>query len=481
MSTQESEASSKGIYSKYWDQFISNWADRPKMRENEYRWPGDEWGSPEQWEFIFQKMFIPAGVEQWRRAIEIGPGSGKYTLKVLSASQAVVRAYDVSASYLDVCRSRCQEVVDEGRLSLHLLDTKRPNQILAEAAEVGWERGVDAVYSIAAMVHVDLQYLVTYLLNASLALKPEGKLLLTLADATSPGGFTQLLKDIRWAYPAQGNPSGSPKFEWLSPDLIRYVLMRLGFIVNWIDNFERDIFLVATLAKVRPSETLRRYIALEPDFDAELQRNVLEELKWEPSVDAAHVAVSVKHGFVTLSGHVPSYAEKHAAESAAKRVHGLKTITNEIAVKLPLGSQRSDEDVARACVNALKSSVAVPSEKVQAIVNNGAVTLEGEVEWPFQKEAAETAVRCLTGVTGVSNMIIVKPQASPTELRAKIQEAFKRNDELMNANRITVEVDGGKVVLRGTVGSWAKKEAAARVAWAAPGVHTVQDFITVEP
>jgi osmotically-inducible protein OsmY len=475
MSTEET--SPKGIYSKYWDNFVSTWSDRPAIRANEYQWPGDEWGNPEEWDFLFQKMFVPAGVEQWQRAIEIGPGSGKYTLKVLGASPAVVRAYDMSAAYLDVCRSRCRQVVDEGRLSLHVLDINRPNQILADAQGVGWERSVDAVYSIAAMVHVDLQYLVAYLLNAALALKQGGKLLLTLADATSPKGFAQLMKDIRWAYPAQANPSGSAKFEWLSPDLIRHILTRLGFIVSWIENHERDIFLVATLADLKPSEALREHIAP----DAELERNVLEELKWEPSVDAAHIGVSVKNGIVTLRGHVPSYAEKCRAERLAKRVHGLKTLANEVEVKLPFSSQRTDEEVATACVNALKSSNPVPSDKVRAIVNKGSVTLEGEVEWQFQKEAAERAVRDLTGVTGVSSLIAVKPQVSPTDVRREIEDAFKRNDELKLLRRMTIEVDGGKVTLRGTVFSWAQKEAAARVAWAAPGVHTVQNLITVEP
>src|SRR5580704_12452449 len=115
MSTGQSEPSPKGIYGKFWDHFVSTWPGRLPVRGSEHQWPGDEWGTPEEWEFLFQNMFVPAGVEQWRRVIEIGPGSGKYTLKVLSASQAVVRAYDVSPAYLDVCRSRCRQVVDEGR------------------------------------------------------------------------------------------------------------------------------------------------------------------------------------------------------------------------------------------------------------------------------------------------------------------------------------------------------------------------------
>jgi osmotically-inducible protein OsmY len=478
MNTPGSEApSSKGIYSRYWDDFISTWHDRPALRASGHQWPGDEWGSPTEWEYLFQKVFVPAGVEQWRQAIEIGPGSGKYTLKVLGASPAVVRAYDVSAAYLDVCRVRCQEVIDEGRLSLHLLDPNRPDQMLAEADEIGWRRTVDAVYSIAAMVHVDLQYLTAYLLNAALVLKPEGKLLLTLADATSPKGFTQLMKDIRWAYPAQGKPAGSPKFEWLSPDLIRHVLTRLGFIVNWIENFQRDIVLVATLAHVRAPELMREHLAP----DTELQRNISEELKWDPSTSAACIAVSVQSGIVTLGGHVTSYAEKCAVESAAKRVHGLKVLTSQIDVRLPASDQRTDADIGNSCVSALKSGSPVPSDKIRVTANKGLITLEGEVEWQFQKDACERAILYVAGVTGLSNLITVKPQVSPTELRDKIEAAIMRNDDLRTANRLAVEAEEGKVTLRGTVDSWAKKEAAARTAWAAPGVHTVEDLIAVEP
>jgi osmotically-inducible protein OsmY len=214
--------------------------------------------------------------------------------------------------------------------------------------------------------------------------------------------------------------------------------------------------------------------------DKEIERDVKEELEWNPDLDATDIAVSVKQGVVTLAGFVKSYTDKYEAEAAAKRVAGVVGLANDIEVRLPSVDERPDPDIARNAVAAIKSQLPISSEHIKVIVKHGWVTLEGQVEWQYQKNTAEIAVRRIKGVKGVSNMITLKPRIVPSEIRRKIQEAFKRNAEV-DANRIDVETDGSEVVLKGTVRSWIEREEAERVAWSAPGVTKVEDRIVVAP
>jgi osmotically-inducible protein OsmY len=216
--------------------------------------------------------------------------------------------------------------------------------------------------------------------------------------------------------------------------------------------------------------------------DSDIKRDVEEELKWEPNVDATDIAVAVKNGVVTLTGFVRSYAHKLAAERATKRVAGVVGLANDIEVRLPGADARPDPEIAREIAAELKLWLPYSAEHIKAVVKNGWVTLEGEVEWNYQRDHAERAVRWIKGVNGVSNLIRLKPRAtpSPTEIKHKIEEAFRRS-ALVDANRVTVEASGGEVMLRGTVRSWAERQEAERAAWAAPGVIRVDNRVTVSP
>jgi osmotically-inducible protein OsmY len=214
--------------------------------------------------------------------------------------------------------------------------------------------------------------------------------------------------------------------------------------------------------------------------DSDIERDVKEELAWNPDLDAKYIAITVKDGVVTLAGFVKSYAEKYEAEAAAKRVTGVKAVANDIEVRLPNVDERPDPEIARDAVAAIKSQLPVSSENIKVVVKNGWVTLEGEVEWQYQRATAEQAIRRIKGVKGVTNMIQLKPQAKPDEIKRRIQDAFRRSAEL-DANRIVVEADGSVVTLKGTVRSWIEREEAERAAWSAPGVTQVIDQIIVSP
>jgi osmotically-inducible protein OsmY len=212
--------------------------------------------------------------------------------------------------------------------------------------------------------------------------------------------------------------------------------------------------------------------------DRKLQSDILAELEWEPSLNAAHIGVAVDQGVATLSGQVSSMAEKHAAELAARRVRGVRAIAQEIDVRLPFGGNRTDADIAAGVLARLGWQSALPANAIQIEVEKGNVTLLGVVEWQFQKEVASRDAREVRGVRMVINRIELKPAAKPVDVKQRIEQSLKRNAEL-EAAHISVAADGAVVTLTGRVNSWYERQVAEQAAWRAPGVASVANEIVV--
>lgn len=210
--------------------------------------------------------------------------------------------------------------------------------------------------------------------------------------------------------------------------------------------------------------------------DKDLRRDVLDELDFDPSLDAAEIGVAVSDGVVTLTGHVGSYAEKVEAENAVRRVKGVRAIAQEIQVRYAEAKKIEDDQIAARALAIIDWSVHLPKQAIQVKVAKGWITLTGAVPWQYQAMGAEAAVRKLSGVVGVSNLIQVKPEVRPALVKDKILEAFKRG-AMFEADGIKVRVEGDKVTLEGAVTAWADREAAERAAWSVSGVRAVEDRI----
>ena len=216
--------------------------------------------------------------------------------------------------------------------------------------------------------------------------------------------------------------------------------------------------------------------------DAMLRSDIVAELNFDPAITTAatDIGIIVKDGVVTLTGHPASHAEKHAIERAAQRVRGVKALAIEMSVKLAPNFERTDADIALAAERALEWNVLVPDEAIHPMVENGWLTLNGRVEWEYQRRAAEVAVRDLLGVKGVTDLVEVKARFSPVDIEKKIKEALHRQAD-RDSEHIEVVVNGGQVTLRGRVRSWAERKAAQGAAWSAPGVASVVNNLLVEP
>ncbi len=214
--------------------------------------------------------------------------------------------------------------------------------------------------------------------------------------------------------------------------------------------------------------------------DKTLRQFIIDELDFEPSIDSANIGVAVEKGVVTLTGHVANYAEKIAAEHTVERVKGVRAIAQEIEVRFSNQSKRSDDEIAQRALDIMNWSVQVPADSIQVKVEKGWITLTGAVEWQYQREAAEAAVRQLSGIRGVTNVIEIKPHVAASDVHRKIMDSLKRNAEV-EADSIRVVVDNDKVILEGKVKAWYERNLAERAAWSAPGVKAVEDRLSIGP
>ncbi|MGL4636138.1 MAG: BON domain-containing protein [Beijerinckiaceae bacterium] len=212
--------------------------------------------------------------------------------------------------------------------------------------------------------------------------------------------------------------------------------------------------------------------------DRSLHQAVLDELEWDPSVNAAHIGVVAEDGVITLTGHVSSYAEKIAAERAVKRVSGVHGVAQEIEVRYPSDKKTADDQIAKRALDVISWNTTLPKDRIQVRVQNGWVTLSGQVDWWYQRTDAENAVKRLSGVTGITNSITMKPRVQAADVKSRIEKALKRSAEIESSS-IRVSVDDGKVTLDGKVKAWFERELAERTAWAAPGVTAVVDRISI--
>jgi SAM-dependent methyltransferase len=256
--------SDRAARGKLWDDYVDRWPPEVGSGSPDLEWPGDEWGNDTSWERMYGWLLAPAGVDAWERAVEIGPGSGKYTVKVLENPRVAIRGYDISPRFLEVCEKRCADWIEEGRLSLHLLEGKRPNELLADLTACGWRRSIDALYSIDVMVHVELEYLMAYLITAAAALKPGGRLILTVANAASDDGFDKVLGDIRNSYPLDRADQDAGRFAWLSPEIVESIIARTGFRIDQMMHGRgRYVVVIATLERPEVGDELEAFLASE--------------------------------------------------------------------------------------------------------------------------------------------------------------------------------------------------------------------------